>query len=1336
MPKKYHVFLSHNSADKPAVEMIGKRLADEAGLRSFLDKWHLIPGTPWQEALEEALEDSETIAVFVGPSGVSPWHNEEMRSAINLAVSKRDEYRVIPVLLPGANPDEVALFLESRTWVDFRSGIEAQEPFDRLVAGITGVPPKTTVHVLPDEPAPYRGLLRFGSKQTDFFFGRDRETEELINRIKRNSFLAIIGPSGSGKSSLVRAGLIPRLIDNALPGSKDWKFLKFTPGDKPLRTMAEQLSTLETSDNRLKLIDDIAERIETKSNGLREVVTGLLAEGDENLFILIDQFEELFTHCQDTPARCRQQASQFIDNLYEAVSVPDQRIRIVITMRADFMERALGIAKLKDLLQDRDYKLGPMDVDELREAIVRPAQKVGALLEKGLVHSILSDIEDQSGVLPLMQHALHELWLARKGIWLTMEAYERSRGVKGALQRRAQDTYESMSASQKDIARNIFLRLTSLGEGVSDTRRRVSTDELFPAGVDPDEVEHVLQLLSREESRLIVTDDQGVEVTHEALIQEWGQLQEWLDSDRDLIRAHRQLTRASLEWEALDRDPGVLFRGAKLNQAKELFLENLENLNKSEKDFLETSISTDDRQRRNARIVQISLVTISIVAVIAAIFATFSTIKANRQANINKSREMASISLSIAETNLDSALLLIAEGMQRNYNQQTQDSMLAILSWNPQLARHIHNRAEDVRDIALSPDGKILACASSDHMVRLFDFETGQLLGNPMSGHEDIVWSVAFNQDGSLLASGGKDGTLRLWDPDTGNQLGGPLTGHSDQVQSVVFSSDGKLLISASNDGTVRIWDPNTGKQIGEPLIGHKQPVLRVAINHDGSIIASGSDDNTLIFWDVQSRSMLHAPILAHDGKNVRSVAFNPSGTILATGGADGIIKLWDPITGEQIGEPLVGHNGIVWTLAFNREGTLLASSGTDKAIRLWDPDSGEQVESSFTDSVRYIWSILFSHDSKQIVAAGADHHIRLWDIEPKYRTGHKMYGHDRAVRSVVFNSDGTLLASGAADNSVIVWNPFTGENISGPLTGHSDWVRSLAFSPFDNLLISAAADGHLIFWDLSNFTEIARLSPEGDTPPIRSVVFHPQENIVATGSADGVIRFWDVEAQTQIGEPIVGHEGAIWSVVFSPDGTLLASGSYDKTIRLWDVKTRTQIGEALAGHNGTVWTVDFSVDGEMLASGGCRTFDENEICVEGEMYIWDVKSGKQIHGPITKHEDIIWSLAFNPNGTELATASGDDTIIIWDVDTWKPIGQPLDGHHADVNTVTYSPGGGILASGSWDTTVLLWEPDLEILVDKACSRAGRNLAISEWEQYFPEEEYRITCPEWPSLGE
>ncbi len=598
----FDVFLSHNSRDKPQVEQIAQRLVSDAKLKPFLDKWHLIPGDQWQPELADALERSATVAVFFGPYGSGPWHSEEMQVALMRAVREKEEYRVIPVILPHANPDTIPDFLQLRTWVDFRDGIHSDIAFKRLVAGIRGLATEFEGIDLPDEPAPYRGLMQFQSEHARFFFGRKQDigpTQDgggLIDRLRVNRFVAVVGSSGSGKSSLVRAGLLPRLARDAIPGSRHWRVVPFTPADDPFRSLVNALVGELPASERCRTVTDLLAQFDEPGTGLRRTLETWFAETSEPLLLFVDQFEELFTHAPGTGSnaaareRYEERIGRFVNQLAHEALRPDGRFRVVITVRADFMPHCLRVPDLKNLLQDRQLLLGELARDEaaLREVIQRPAQEVGAMLETGLMDVLLADVRGRAGVLPLLEHALSELWGKRRGPWLTLEAYHKTGGVTGALEQRAEETLQRLSPPQQQIARRIFVKLTSLEDGTEDTRRRVDRKSLYAEAADSAEIDTAINVLAGPDARLIVADGDSLSIAHETLIQNWPRLRTWLGEDRELERIHRELERAANDWEAHGRSKPYLFHAAsaKLAETEEHATALADRITSLEREFL------------------------------------------------------------------------------------------------------------------------------------------------------------------------------------------------------------------------------------------------------------------------------------------------------------------------------------------------------------------------------------------------------------------------------------------------------------------------------------------------------------------------------------------------------------------------------------------------------------------------------------------------------------------------------------------------------------------------------------------------------------------------------
>jgi tetratricopeptide (TPR) repeat protein len=606
----FHVFLSHSSADKPAVEALARRLAKE-GIEPWLDKWHLIPGDPWQPAIEGALAESGTCAVFVGPSGFGPWQNEEMRAAIDQRVrDSARRFRVIPVLLPGAERAErssLPTFLASTTWVEFRDSLEDPDAFHRLVCGIRGVEPGTGPgQAIHEGQCPYRGLRVFDVDDAAFFFGREALVEWLLNELRPtsdkpvNRFLAIVGASGSGKSSLARAGLVAALKHDGVPGSSRWPIAISRPGSDPLENLAVSLSKAADIGQGASALPDLIAAFDKSEKTLHLMVRRLLPENapDMRLVVVVDQFEEIFTLCRKDELR-----DPFVRNLLYAAKSAEGQTVVILAMRADFYAKCAANAELAAAMSDHHVLVGPMTEDELRRAIERPVQCVGCEFDAGLVDLLVRDVRNQPGALPLLQDALLELWKQREGRRLTVKAYHEIGKLEGALQRRADAALKTFSDDEQELCRLTFLRLTQPGEGTEDTRRRVSMRELQSLSGNPAATEAIIQKLT--DQALLTTEgnlgheDACVEVAHEALIRNWPQLRKWIDADRAGLRARTRLTEATREWKNSGRDPAYLYSGARLAVAEETSASHPGELTIDEGEFVRCSREAQKQRETN-----------------------------------------------------------------------------------------------------------------------------------------------------------------------------------------------------------------------------------------------------------------------------------------------------------------------------------------------------------------------------------------------------------------------------------------------------------------------------------------------------------------------------------------------------------------------------------------------------------------------------------------------------------------------------------------------------------------------------------------------------------------
>jgi tetratricopeptide (TPR) repeat protein/energy-coupling factor transporter ATP-binding protein EcfA2 len=601
---EYDVFLSYNSCDKLAVEAVARRLTDEAGLRVFLDSSNIVPGMAWQVELEVAIERSANVAVFIGSEARGEWAAAELRLLLERSVRQRDDFRVIPVLLPGVDPESLPYLLRGRVWVDFRMGLDDTEAFHRLVAGVRGKASEVPSDQIPDEPTPYRGLASFDSQDSSFFFGRDSEISQLIRDLVHNRFVAVVGASGCGKSSLVSAGIwtetaSKRLQKENYPPISDWHILRIRTGPEPLELMASALASELPMTRREDLNSrEFVDTMRHSGEGLRSTIASVFSNDDRPVLIIVDQFEELFTFTKDSTNNVSD-TGRFIDNLLDIVRSKDSRLYLIVTLRSDFLDRCFAYRGLLQLLQNHMLLLGNLSRESLREAILLPAQRVGALFEKGLLEIILRDSAKQPASLPLIQQSLKELWDRRKGPWLTVEAYEEIGGVSGCLERRAEGTFQSLTLEQRSIARSVFGRLINVREENTVSRRRVVRTELYPEGQPRKDIDQVILELST--AMLIVCTDQTVEIAHEALIYAWPRLRYWLNEDREFLLWRERLGTLLTEWERAQESGDALLRGPLLIEAQKWFDQRSQDLTDQEWKFISASLEERERLAREEK---------------------------------------------------------------------------------------------------------------------------------------------------------------------------------------------------------------------------------------------------------------------------------------------------------------------------------------------------------------------------------------------------------------------------------------------------------------------------------------------------------------------------------------------------------------------------------------------------------------------------------------------------------------------------------------------------------------------------------------------------------------
>ncbi|MFD7607691.1 hypothetical protein ACFWAN_46160 [Streptomyces mirabilis] len=1066
-----------------------------------------------------------------------------------------------------------------------------------------------------DAEPPYRGLARFEPTDASLFFGRDELIERLFQQTCSSRFTAVFGPSGSGKSSLLRAGLISRLRTPGLAGPQLAALRVLTPGEHPLLVHAQRL---------------------------------VPADGDGDTWLILDQFEELYTLCTDPGER-----DQFIDCLLAACD-PVSRLRVVIAVRADFLGRCAAHPRLTAVLQDATVLAGPMSSDEQREAIVKPAQRAGLIVERSLTARILDEVANEPGGLPLMSHALLETWQRRQGRALTVAAYEASGGLRGAITRSAEGVYARLTPAQTVLARRILLRLVTPGEGTPDTRRPAPRAELdFD---NPADTAIVLDRLVR--ARLLTLDHETVDLAHEALITGWPRLREWIDEAREELWTHRQLTEAARVWKQLGGDPGTLYRSTRLASAAQL---PPSCLSTDEQEFLDASLAArlaeEAAVRRRTRLRHQAAALLSILSVLAtvtAVYALHAQRSADRQRAVAQSRELAARSEATLPRLPETAMMLALKGYRTAPTVEARGSLLS--SYAKYTANQMTGHTAGVQAVAFSPDGRTLATAGIDHSIKLWDTLTHQLTAT-LTGHTDVVNAVAFSPDGRTLATASADHSIKVWDTSTQREIA-TLIGHDNTVNAVAFSPDGHILATGSSDGTIRLWDTATWRTTSV-LDEDTGAILTVSFSPDGIYLATAGLDRRVRLWSTASWHVTSTLTGCKDA--VRAVAFSPSGHTVVAAGDDGTARLWS-VTAPRPLAVLGQYGDSVAAAVFSPDGHTLATAAGLDGVRLWDVRTRREIGSLAATST----AVAFSPDGHTLATADAyaadAPGTKLWNAATRRQTA--TLGDTATGDRIAFSPDGRTLATTFTDGTVLLWD-LSRRRQAAVWRAGLNAVWGVAFSPDGRTLATGAYDHTVRLWDTATHRQTAVLT--GHTTTVLSVAFSPDGRTLATGAYDGTVRLWDVTERRSIAV-LRGHTDAVNAVAFSSDGRTLATASSDRTVRLWNAAERRSIA-VLRGHTDAVNAVAFSSDGRTLATASS----------DRTVRLWNAAERRSI-AVLRGHTDIVSGVSFTPDGHTLITSSYDRTVRLWQIDTARTTAV-LDGDNDSIDATALSPDGRTLAT-------------------------------------------------------
>jgi WD40 repeat protein/DNA-binding SARP family transcriptional activator len=1136
-------------------------------------------------------------------------------------------------------------------------------------------------------PCPFKGLAPFETGDAEVFFGRERLVADMVARLPGTRLMGVIGPSGSGKSSAMRAGLLAALADGVLPGSAGWPVALIRPGQHPLHTLERAIAALEPRDRWV---------------------------------VAVDQFEEAFTACRDEGER-----AAFVDALVRCARNSQPGAVVIIACRADFYGHCAGYPELSRMLGANQVLVGPMRRHELRRAIEQPALRAGLRVEPDLVDALIADVEGEPGGLPLLSTALLELWQQRDGRRLHLGAYDRTGGVRGAVARLAEASYERLALDQREQARRIMLRLA--GEG--DVRERVPVAELDGArGAE------VLSVLASD--RLITLGEGEAEVAHEALLREWPRLRGWLEEDAEGRRLHRHLTHAARDWDAAARDPSELYRGSRLASALEWVDAHEEELSELEREFIaagraaaEVEAERQRRANRRLRALLAGVATLLALAVVAGAVAVSQRGEAREAALVADAQRLGAQALT--NDRLDEALLLASAGVELDASAATLGSLNAVLLRDPSVLGELRGDGWRLYSVALSPDGRLAAIGDERGGVTVYDTATRKRLSTPYRAPEGLVQHLAFSPDGATLALTvhGEKTLVDLIDPRTGKRKLRfelpPFPGEPFYVLApVVFQPNGRDLVVQQTDVAFPDAPASVLWRLNAQTGAVERPSLRVGrhgawnlvttADRERLFVTSPGDDATYEIAPETLELRRTYPVGDHAG------AVSADGRMFALGSQRGDVRLLDLQTGRvrRFEGRLDGSN---MRMAFTPDGRTLVTSDDTGKVSAWDVERG-RIREQFAGHTGEP-ALAVSGDGRTLYSAALDARMIIWDLagdrrlDRRFPAGPAMTYEDASPKGLALSPDGRTLAITQLDGTVdlVDASALEGRRRLRVLRGAA---LAVDFSPDGRLLAVTGEGGRVTLWDARTLSPAGELRGLEGFTYSQAIAFSPDGRLVAAGGIGdgkrGGVRVWDVrtgeQAPIEFGVPAP-------SLAFSPDGRLLAAAGIESPGEVRDVRSGRLVTTLETGDFSR--SVAFSPDGSLLAVGHYG----------GTATLLSTRSWKPVGRRLEGHRARLTALEFSLDGRLLATGSADGTVLLWDVRTQRPVGSSLTIEPDKYVAATFATDGSHLFAVPHEGRAVRWDIRAEAWQRHACLVAGRELTAREWRDALPDRPFRRVCP-------
>jgi len=1202
--------------------------------------------------------------------------------AVAAAHPYRERFRaqlMLALYQGGRQADGLALYRQTRALLNDELGLEPGAELQELERRILlqdpqlAVPARTATALRSPRAGecPFKGLAPFQPDDADLFFGRERLVDELVARLATTPLLAIIGPSGSGKSSLLRAGLLPQLAP--------YRRILIRPSERAASSLAAELESVPP---------------------LGRIV------------LAVDQFEEIFEPLVEEAER-----GAFIDQLVDASWDAERRVTVLLALRADFFGRIAPYIELADLVGPNHLLLPPLSPTELRRSVEGPASLAGVAVEPQLVDVLVADLNAAPGALPLLSTTLVDLWRDREGDRLTAEAYERRGGVDGAVGRHAESAFAALDAEGQETARSILLRLVTDDGTGTIARRRASPDEL-----DLEDVKAARVVATLVERRLLVAGTGGFELVHEALVEQWPRLVEWLAADAEERRLQRQLSLAAADWDSRGRDNAYLYRGSRLVTTLDWLSSPgaASVLNRVERDFVAASRGVSSREYRRLRILLASAVTLLVAALVAGALALQARSSARAKARTATAERLGAQAL--VDPELDRALLLARQGVALDDSAATDGELLATMLRAPAASGVMRDSGTRTIDAALSPDGRTLAVRDDGGEIGFFDARDSRPIDKSFRAAGQIAYfgavvrpyrALAFSPDGETLVVGDSDGEsalVYLVDTRTHRARATVRSQANAVVSDVAFAPDGQSFVTAepvsgrfsppdvqlvrrrARDGAAeRSSSPLSGGRLIGFARGGRAVLVSVdeqraflldaatfrrlatfqvagpvaAVAADGRWAAFASEDGHVTTVDLITGT---TRVLGGSGPaGAVGVAIAPSGQTLATTSVEGGVTVWDVRTGALV-ETLGGLSVSAFDPTFSRDGTTLYTAEQDGSAVAWDLSRRRGIVRPF----RFTWdegastALAVSPDSSRFVVSPRQGTVALWRVSDLRRLAELRFAELDAT-SLSWSADGTLVAASGSRVRAVVWDVRTHRVVS--VLGRDGGASQVALSPRGNLVATAGVDGDLDVYDVRTGHRISRYVVQGT---LQDVDFSSDGSRLVAAGLGGHIVLWDVGRRSVI--RTIERHTLLMTSRFAPDGSEFATGDVRGNIEFWDADTGRAVRPPFASPNGGISSVTYDHTSRRIVATG---FD-------GAVRLWDLGSRKVVGTPLEQSAVGGWGM-FSPDGRNVVTVFGNGRGVVWDVD-------PAD-----------------------------W-------ASRACAIAARPLTRDEWAQFVPGTPYRPSC--------